>query len=132
MEEKIRPIEEMTSLFNRLNKGTIAKIRNARKQAPVKPLKAPKLINPIIHTIQGYNFNQLPKPAQDVLLGACRTASDGNRSLDPDCLLACYQALPEFYTASIASFLECSESNAKKYFQALRIANLFMRRIYDV
>lgn len=130
MDSSIRPLSEMPNLSKRLNKGRQAQVRASYTPLALRPLRAKVTENPVQDQLQGYSFPGLPTEVQDAILGAARNCSDGSKSLDVDCILACYQTLPEFYTNNIAKFLDCSERNARKYLQAIRISNTFLKKLY--
>jgi len=128
--DNIRPIGEMPNLRARLNKGRLAQIQHLTEPTPYKPLRAKSIPNPVLEAFQGMHFTQLPIEVQDVLVGASRANVGSDKPLDLDYLMVCYQTLPEFHIANITSLLNCSERQARKYLQAIRIANLFLINLH--
>jgi hypothetical protein len=130
MDNAVRPLSEMPNLSKRLNKGKQAQVRASYTPLALRPLRAKVTENPIQNQLQGYSFPGLPTEVQDVIVGAARNCSNGNKPLDVDCILACYQVLPEFHTKGISSLLDCSEHTARKYLQAIRMCNQLLKKLY--
>lgn len=123
--QDILPIEMMPNLAKRLGKAGVAKIRYNSLPFRDTTYRERVTKNTLIDKIQGYTFNSLPAEYHDKLLGICRTVSTGDKPLDPDCLTAILQTIPNISTPEVQRFLDCSEQHARKYVQACKLCMVF-------
>lgn len=121
-------IDQMPNLAARLGKAGVAKIKYLDKPERQRTRRERITLNTAFQVLQAYRFTGLPQNQQDVIIGACRAVSDGNRSLSPDNLLAILQCLENLSTHEIQYFLDCSEATARKYMQACKITLPFITR----
>lgn len=123
----ILPIESMPNLSKRLGKAGCDRIRAGQLTRNSQTSRSLK--NTVKLQMQGFQPGH-PGDLSDILTGAARSQSDGDKSLNIERLYVLFQCLEYIDTKAVMKITQLAERQARRYVAACRLALPYLEKYF--